>query len=618
MIIIVKEQPGVKQIICDFSVTVSLQACYNGPYIMKTILRYIKPYTGEVVFAMFVKLVGTTLELMIPYVLEYMIDEVVPLRSMQRVLLTGALMILLAIGARTVHVFANRKAVKVAKQAIYNVRRDLFMRSIGLSGSQADAIGLPSLTSRMTADSYNIQNFIRAFQTMGIRAPILLVGGIVVTLTMDAGLASILLVIAPVMIALITFISMKGIPMYEKVQQRLDDIIRVMRENITGIRVVKALSREDHEQERFAAANEAMIKTDIRAGLLMALPGPISTLFLNCGLTAVVVLGAMRVNAGVTKPGVILAFLTYFNMILMGVMALNRVFVMMSKANASANRIGEVIDIPEELTPVPESEAPDTGRKGYIVFDHVDFEYTTEDKESERDFGGGQKELVLSDIDFEIEKGGSLGIIGATGSGKSTVVSLLMRFYDTTSGNVYIGGRNVKTYKKDELHRMFGTVFQNDVIFNDTIRENIVFGRDVTEDEMKQAAEDAMAAEFIHTYEDGYDHMAQIRGANFSGGQRQRLLISRALADDPQILILDDASSALDYRTDARLRKALGAHHADATTIVIAQRVSSIMNMDHVMVIQDGKIAGYGTHDELFDNCAAYREIFMTQMGEAR
>ena len=227
-------------------------------------------------------------------------------------------------------------------------------------------------------------------------------------------------------------------------------------------------------------------------------------------------------------------------------------------------------------------------------------------------------ELVLSDIDFEIEKGGSLGIIGATGSGKSTVISLLMRFYDTTSGNVYIGGRNVKTYKKDELHRMFGTVFQNDVIFNDTIRENIVFGRDVTEDEMKQAAEDAMAAEFIHTYEDGYDHMAQIRGANFSGGQRQRLLISRALADDPQILILDDASSALDYRTDARLRKAVGAHHADATTIVIAQRVSSIMNMDHVMVIQDGKIAGYGTHDELFDNCAAYREIFMTQMGEAR
>ena len=586
---------------------------------MKTIFRYLKPYVGAVVFAMFVKLIGTILELMIPYVLEYMIDEVVPSRSMTKVLVIGTLMVLLAVGARTVHVYANRKAVKVAQNTIYDVRRDLFWKSLNFSGSQMDAIGLPSLTSRMTADSYNIQNFIRAFQTMGIRAPILLVGGIIITLTMDAGLASILLVIAPVMIVLIVLISSRGIPMFEKVQKRLDDIIRIMRENITGIRVVKALSREEYEKGRFEAANQRMIRTDSLAGLLMALPGPISTLFLNCGLTLVVVIGAQRVNAGVTKPGVILAFLTYFNMILMGVMALNRVFVMMSKANASANRIGEVIDTPEDLTRLPEAIAPGTHRDGYIIFDHVDFEYKAADESADvQDFGGSGKGLVLSDIDFSMKKGGSLGIIGATGCGKTTVINLLMRFYDATAGHVYLNGRDVRTYDKDELHRLFGVVFQNDVIFADTIRENIVFGRNVTEEQMKLAAEDAKAAEFINGYEDGYDHMAAIRGANFSGGQRQRLLISRALAADPQILILDDSSSALDYRTDADLRKNIREHHSDSTLIVIAQRASSIMGLDDIIVLDEGKIAGHGTHEELLKSCPIYRDIYDTQMGEAR
>ena len=585
---------------------------------MKTVFRYLKPYTGAVYSAMFVKLAGTILELMIPYVLEYMIDDVVPLKSMSKVLLTGALMVLLAAGARTVHVYANRKAVRVAQQTIYDVRRDLFWKSINYSGSRTDAIGLPSLTSRMTADSYNVQNFIRAFQTIGIRAPILLVGGIIITLTMDVGLASILLVIAPVMIVLIVLISQRGIPMFEKVQERLDDIIRIMRESITGIRVVKALSREEHEKGRFEEANQRMVKTDSLAGLLMALPGPVSTLFLNCGLTLIVVIGAGRVNAGITKPGVILAFLTYFNMILMGVMALNRVFVMMSKANASANRIGEVIDTPEDLARLSEDTAPGTMRDGYIVFDHVSFEYKTADENAdEKDFGGGGKDRVLSDIDFTMKKGGSLGIIGATGSGKTTVINLLMRFYDCTGGHVYLDGKDVRTFDRDELHRRFGVVFQNDVIFADTVSENISFGRSITEEKMQQAAEDAKALGFIKAYGDGFGHMAAIRGANMSGGQRQRLLIARALAADPDILILDDSSSALDYRTDAELRRNIREHHGDSTLIVIAQRASSIMGLDDILVLDEGRIAGHGTHAELLLNCPIYRDIYDTQMGEA-
>lgn len=585
---------------------------------MKTVFRYLKPYTGAVYSAMFVKLAGTILELMIPYVLEYMIDDVVPLKSMSKVLLTGALMVLLAAGARSVHVYANRKAVRVAQQTIYDVRRDLFWKSINYSGSRTDAIGLPSLTSRMTADSYNVQNFIRAFQTIGIRAPILLVGGIIITLTMDVGLASILLVIAPVMIVLIVLISQRGIPMFEKVQERLDDIIRIMRESITGIRVVKALSREEHEKGRFEEANQRMVKTDSLAGLLMALPGPVSTLFLNCGLTLIVVIGAGRVNAGITKPGVILAFLTYFNMILMGVMALNRVFVMMSKANASANRIGEVIDTPEDLARLSEDTAPGTMRDGYIVFDHVSFEYKTADENAdEKDFGGGGKDRVLSDIDFTMKKGGSLGIIGATGSGKTTIINLLMRFYDCTGGHVYLDGKDVRTFDRDELHRRFGVVFQNDVVFADTVSENISFGRSITEEKMQQAAEDAKALEFIKAYGDGFGHMAAIRGANMSGGQRQRLLIARALAADTDILILDDSSSALDYRTDAELRRNIREHHGDSTLIVIAQRASSIMGLDDILVLDEGRIAGHGTHAELLLNCPIYRDIYDTQMGEA-
>jgi ATP-binding cassette subfamily B protein len=308
-------------------------------------------------------------------------------------------------------------------------------------------------------------------------------------------------------------------------------------------------------------------------------------------------------------------------MILMGVMGLNRIFMMMSKADASAKRIQAVVESTEELTPIAIEEAAKTKREGYIVFDHVDFSY--EGKKDEVDaeskahkFAGLERENCLYDIDFEIKKGESLGIIGATGSGKTTIINLLMRFYDTTKGHVFVDGRDVRTYHKDDLHRMFGVVFQNDVIFADTLKENIAFGRQVTQEEIRQAAEDAKAREFIESYEETYDYRATIHGANLSGGQRQRVLIARALAAKPDILVLDDSSSALDYRTDAALRKAIKENHQDATTIIIAQRISSIMSLDHIMVLDEGRAIGYGTHKELMENCPMYQEIYKTQMGE--
>ena len=578
---------------------------------------YLKKYMGRIAGVMGIKLSGTALELLIPYVMEHLIDHVVPTKRMGSVLLWGAAMIALAVCVRFINVTANRLSVRTAKESAYEIRRDLFHAALNLSGSQIDQVGLPSLISRMTSDSYNVQSFIQSMQTIGIRAPIMLLGGIAITLTMDVGLASILCVMAPVMIALVVFISLKGIPLYDQVQRGMDDIVRVMRENITGIRVVKALSREPREIRRFSAVNAETARRDIKAGLIMALPGPVVTLFLNIGLTLVVLLGARRVNDGLTEPGVILAFLTYFNMILMGVMGLNRIFMMMSKANASAKRIAEVVGKEELLRPVPEAAAG-TDQDGYIVFDHVSFSYDSaaEGTADSRGFAGSERQKCLEGIDFAIPKGGSLGIIGATGAGKTSIVNLLMRFYDPQEGHVFVDGRDVRTYSQDELHRRFGVVFQNDVIFADTVRENVVFGRDVGDEDLRAAARDAMAAEFVERYEDGYDHRAVIHGANFSGGQKQRLLIARALAAKPEILVLDDASSALDYRTDAMLRRAIRENYHPAATIVIAQRVSSIMGLDQILVLDEGRVIGRGTHTELLRDCPVYREIHETQMGE--
>ena len=600
---------------------------------MKFIFSYVKKDLRLVIFGMTIKLLGSFGELLLPYVLQHLIDDVVPTKDMTQAVFWGLMMIALAVMVRQFNIKANRTAVKVSKESIYRIRRDLFWKSLRLSGHQVDEFGLPSLTSRMTSDTYNLQNFIQSIQAMGVRAPIMLFGGICITMIMDPGLASILCIMAPILIVIIVSVSFKGIPLYEKVQRRVDDIVRIMRENITGIRVVKSLSKEVYEMRRFDKANKQMSSDDMKAGIVMSLPGPIMTLFLNIGLTLVVVLGAYRVNAGIIEPGVILAFLTYFNMILMGVMGLNRVFMLMSKANASAKRIEAVVHAPEELTALPEQEAakPDGFRfakDDYIIFDHVDFSYEagigvheeqTDVNNTERSidhFAGMEREKCLYDIHFSMKKGESLGIIGATGAGKTTIINLLMRFYDASNGHVFIDGKDVRTYDRDELHRMFGVVFQNDIIFADTLHENIAFGREVTLEQIRAAAADAMAREFIEAYEEAYDHRAVIHGANLSGGQRQRTLIARALVAKPQILVLDDSSSALDYKTDASLRKAIRENHADATTIIIAQRISSILSLDHIMVLDEGRMIGYGTHEELLESCPMYRDIYKTQMGE--
>ena len=583
---------------------------------MKLIGQYVKKYRKLFIFGLAFKLLSSVLELLIPYVMEHIIDTVALSGDMKRVILWGLGMIALAMATWIINLKANNMAIRMSSRAAYDMRGQLFESTIGLSGDRFDDFTLPSLTSRMTSDSYNVQNFLRALQTMGVRAPIMLIGGIIITMTMDTGLSLILCVLAPIMIVIIVTISRMGVPLYDKVQEKLDRIVCIMRENITGIRVVKSLSKEEYEKRRYNDANEDMTRADRKASIIMSLPGPLMTLALNIGLTLVVIIGARRVNAGVTEPGVILAFLTYFNMIMMGVMGLNRIFMMLSKASASADRISAVIRMPDQLVPVPVEETPKAPSDDYIIFDDVTFGYGDDDDDDDDErFDGEERQDSLSNISFSIRKGGSLGIIGATGSGKTTVINLLMRFYDTDGGHIFVDGRDVRTYAPGELRRKFGVVFQNDTVFAMSLADNISFGRNVSPEDMAQAAREAQAAEFIEEYEDGYEHMSEIRGANFSGGQKQRILISRALASRPDILILDDASSALDYRTDAELRRAIRENHSNATSIIIAQRISSIMSLDRILMLDDGRVIGYGTHEELMKTCPPYIEIYKTQMG---
>ena len=582
---------------------------------MKLIFQYLDRYRRSILFVMSIKLLGTMAELMLPYILEHLIDDIVPLGHLAPVFFWGLLMAVAAIITRWLNVVANRRAVENAHNISYDVRQALFKKTVNLSGAQFDAFGLPSLISRMTSDSYNVQSCAQSIQTMCIRAPIMLVGGIAVALTMDLPLALIMCVMAPILIAVCVAVSRYGIPLYNKVQQRLDAVVRIMRESITGIRVIKALSKEEYEKRHFAEANNAMAASDIKASTIMAIPGPAMQMALNIGLTAVVALGAYRVNAGLMRPGVILAFLTYFNMIMMGVMGLNRVFMMLSKASASADRIATVLAAPEDQQVLPAEEQAFSDGEGFIRFENVSFSYGENSSVSHEGFAGSQREKCLYNISFTLNRSESLGIIGSTGCGKTTIINLLMRFYDAQEGAVFVDGRDVRGYDKDELHRKFGVVFQNDMVFNDSLHSNIDFGRGIEEQAILDAVEDAMAAEFIGGLEEGLDYIADIKGANLSGGQKQRLLIARALAGQPEILVLDDSSSALDYKTDAALRKAIFARYRDATTIMVAQRISSIQGMTNILVLDEGRCIGYGSHAELLETCPSYRSIYEAQMG---
>lgn len=569
--------------------------------VMKKVLTcYLKPYYGRMLIGFLIKFVGTIMDLCLPWVLAYMIDTVIPIGDKTKIFFWGFVMLVCSVLALSFNISANRMASKVSRDTTEAIRHDLFHKIMWLSNSQTDGFTKPSLISRLTTDTYNVHQMLGRVQRLGVRAPILVIGGVLVTLTLDPVLTLVLVSVMPIITGITVYVSKKSIPMYTGLQESVDQFVRLIREDVAGIRVIKALSRTDYEKRKYDAINQEVVQKEKKAGITMASVNPSMNLFLNLGLVMVVIAGAYRVNSGLSEVGKILAFLTYFTIILNAMMNISKMFVIISKAVSSADRIMEVVDAPEDM--VLELCEKIVDADAYIRFEQVSFSYN-------------KNESNISNISFALQKGETLGIIGATGAGKSTVAQLLMRFYDPDEGAVYIEGRDVRSIPTGELRQKFGVVFQNDTLFEDTIMGNVNLGRGLSEQEIKDAILYAKAKEFVEEKGRGYENQVNIRGANLSGGQKQRILIARALAAHPPILILDDSSSALDYKTDAMLRKELREHFEDTTTVIIAQRISSVMHADHILVLEEGQMLGLGTHEELMENCEIYREIAASQMG---
>ncbi len=567
---------------------------------MKGLMKYIKPHVLYIALTLVIKMIASLTELLIPMLLKSIIDEAVPARDHRGIFLLGGGMLACAAACLAFNFFANRMSAVSAGRITKSIRRDLFSKLGSLSSAQLDSLTIPSAVSRLTSDTYNVNQMLARIQRMGIRAPIMLIGGIAITMSMDPILALILLAMLPVIGVVVFFVTKKSVPLYTESQSVLDGMVSTLRENITGVRVIKALGKTEHEKERFDSVNRRLYDVDKRVGGIMAVTNPVSAAVLNVGLTLVVLVGAYRINAGSTEAGVIVAFLNYFTIIHMAMLGVTRIFIMLSKGEASAKRVSEVLAIEGGLA-VDES-LPVVRHGCHIEFDRVSFSYN-----KVRD--------NLREVSFRLGRGDTLGIIGATGSGKSTLINLLLRMYDPDRGCIRIDGRDLRSIPADELKCKFGVVFQNDFIMADSIYENIRYFRDIDRTEIERASRAACADDYISGYPEGFDHVLAQNGNDLSGGQRQRLLITRALASDPEILILDDASSALDYATDAKFRASLAREYSDTTQLIVTQRVSSVMHAELIMMLDDGEIVGMGTHAELMEQCAEYKKIADIQLG---
>ncbi len=565
---------------------------------MKRILSYLEPYKYKIALGLTIKSSATIIELLLPFLLAYVIDYIIPLNQIRLVIYFGLIMLATALISFLANIYANRYAARISTDAIKDLRYDTYQSILHFSNESIDEFSIPSLISRMSSDTFHIYRMFNVIQRMGIRAPILLIGSIIMMFIIDYQLALVLLALLPLITAVIIIVSKRSLPFYDALQSELDKMVRIVREAIGGIKVIKALAKEDHEKDKYEKSNRAVSSKEKQAGLIVASLNPAMNLLLNLGFVLILYVGSSRVLMGLSNRGTMLAFLSYFTIILNSFLALNRIFLLMSRALASASRLSSVLEKEDEKVILD----PNIQISEYhIEFENVSFSYN-------------KQAFDVEDISFKVKRNTSLGIIGATGSGKSTIAQLLMRMYDVDQGQILINGQDIRSVPEKELRRQFGVVLQNDALFSYSIKENIAFGRKLDHDQLMEAAEYAQARDFIEQLHDQYEAKVLRAGANFSGGQKQRMLIARALADNPEIIILDDASSALDYQTDANLRKAIkDSYHA--TAIIIAQRVASVIHADQILVIDQGKIIGLGTHQELLKTCQPYYELTQLQLG---
>lgn len=566
---------------------------------MKRLFAYMAPLKYYMLGGLFLKFFAAMMNLLVPSVLAKIIDDVVPQGDVTMIFVWGGVMVLCAGADLVSNVIANRMATKSAGKITRRIRRDVFEKISYLSAKQTDTFTIPKLISVLTSDTYNVNQMLARMQRIGIRGPVLLVGGLLVTFQLDHALTLVLAALLPPISVIVYFVTKYSMPIYSAIMRATDSLVRVVRENFAGIRVIKALSKTDYERQRFCVINDELFEKEKKSVNIMSITGPSTTLILNIGLCLVILVGAYRVNDGLSQPGKIIAFMTYFTIILNAMIGITNIFILYSKGAASMERIDEVLSSTGDL---PCLDIPPENTPYHVEFDHVSFSYN-------------KVKNNLTDIQFALKRGETLGIIGATGSGKTTVIQLLIRFYDCDSGRILIDGRDVRSIPKKELYNMFGIVFQNDFIMTDTVAENVRFGRGVTDDDVLRSLEYAQADEFVAHLENKEHHDLTAGGSNISGGQKQRVLIARALARRPDILILDDSSSALDYKTDSNLRKTLSKLFSDTTKIIVAQRISAVKNSDHILVLEGGRMIGYGTHETLLQSCEEYKSIYDMQMG---
>lgn len=567
---------------------------------MKTVLKYLRTYSFRVIVGMLIKFTAAICELVIPLLLERIIDVSVPAEDLRSIWLLGGLMLALAFGAVICNITANRMAAFVSLEVTRTLRGDVYRRIETLSCAQMDGFSQASLVSRLTNDTYNVHQMFDKIQRGGIRAPMLVLGGLTLSFMMEPVLASVLLAVCVLTCLTVWMMTRRGIPHYTRAQEGVDTVVRILRENASGVRVIRALGQQDHERNRFESANTAACRQEEYAATTMAVTNPLTGFLLSVGLTLVILLGAYRVNAGLMLAGQVVTFLSYFSLIQTATIGLTKVFVKLSKGAASARRLEEILLLPAQQP----AEQDDRTYPGEVGMEDVSFSYLG-------------VEHNLEHASFTLQKGEMLGIMGAIGSGKTTLVSLLLRLYDADGGVVWVGGENVTAQARKALNDRFGVVFQNSALLTGSVYENIAFLRNISREDAASAAETAQAMEFISALPEGLDSHVDIRGGNLSGGQKQRLNIARALAAKPDILVLDSADSALDYRTAAALYAAIRRDCPGTTLIVITERVAPLRDADRILLLEDGRIDAQGSHETLLQTCPRYRRIVELQEGGA-
>ena len=569
---------------------------------MKSLLRYLGSYKKESILAPLFKLLEALFELFVPLVMARIIDIGIKNSDIGYILKMGGLLILLGIIGLVCSLTAQYFAAKAAVGFGTALRHDLFQHIQSLSYSEVDTVGTSTLITRMTSDINQVQAGVNLFLRLFMRSPFIVFGAMIMAFTIDWKAAMIFVITIPALSVVVFGIMLVSIPMYRKVQSRLDRVTQLTRENLVGARVIRAFNRQKDERENFTEANALLMKVQVFVGKITALLNPVTYIIINVAIVVLLWVGANQVNNGIILQGAVVALVNYMSQILVELVKLANLIINITKSLACANRIQNVMELKPSLTEYSTTEVKETNSENYIEFDHVTFAYQN------------AKEPSLSDISFKVKKGQTIGIIGGTGSGKSSLINLIPRFYDATKGKITVDGTDIKRYPLNQIRTMVGIVPQKAVLFKGTIAENMRWGKkDATEAEMMEALKTAQAAEVVEGKEGGLNADILQGGKNLSGGQRQRLTIARALVKKPEILILDDSASALDYATDAKLRKAINKLARNMTVFIVSQRSTTIQYADQIIVLDDGKMVGIGKHEELLRSCEVYQEIYYSQ-----